>query len=223
MVVSGGWDNTIQIYDTRYRGPVRTIYGPHICGDCIEIRSDGHTMVTGSYRTEDCIEVYDLRMYKRSRTIPWEGSGNQEDLMYDDDGEGEPYTDNEEQKSRPGSVFGVRADNLQRRDDDEVSQTTTTTKSSRKAIRQEKRDAAPYLYTCGFNAKQDLLYAGGAGKNEMRVYDWESGNIVGMVSNLPTTIMSGAMAKSSNLFSFGCADSKVRIFNIEAHSNGRPF
>ena len=57
----------------------------------------------------------------------------------------------------------------------------------------------------------------------MRVYDWESGNIVGMVSNLPTTIMSGAMAKSSNLFSFGCADSKVRIFNIEAHSNGRPF
>lgn len=33
MIVSGGWDNTIQIYDTRYRGPVKTIYGPHICGD----------------------------------------------------------------------------------------------------------------------------------------------------------------------------------------------
>jgi len=77
MVVSGGWDNTIQIYDLRYRGPVRTMYGPHICGDCIEIRSDGHTMVAGSYRAEDCIEVYDLRMYKRTRMIPWEGSGSQ--------------------------------------------------------------------------------------------------------------------------------------------------
>jgi WD40 repeat protein len=76
MIVSGGWDNTIQVYDTRYRGPVRSIYGPHICGDSIEIRRDGYTLVTGSYRTDDCIEVYDLRMFKRSRVIPWEGSGS---------------------------------------------------------------------------------------------------------------------------------------------------
>jgi COMPASS component SWD3 len=76
MIVSGGWDNTIQIYDTRYRGPVKTIYGPHICGDCIEIKNDGHTMITGSYRIDDAIEVYDLRMGKRTRVIAWEGSGN---------------------------------------------------------------------------------------------------------------------------------------------------
>jgi len=38
MIVSGGWDNTVQVYDTRYRGPVHSIFGPHICGDCIEIR-----------------------------------------------------------------------------------------------------------------------------------------------------------------------------------------
>jgi len=50
----------------------------------------------------------------------------------------------------------------------------------------------------------------------MRVYDWESGNIVGMVSNLPMTIMSGATAGHSSMFAFGCADSKVRIFDIQA-------
>jgi hypothetical protein len=143
--------------------------------------------------------------------------------MYDDE-ESEPFTDNEEAKSsRPGSVFGTGPEGNLQRDSDSVSQTTTTTKSSRKAIRQVKSDSAPYLYTCGFNSTEDLLFAGGAGKNEMRVFDWESGNIVGMVSNLPMTIMSGAQAHKSNMFSFGCADSKVRIFNIEAHAASRPF
>jgi WD40 repeat protein len=76
MIISGGWDNTVQIYDTRYRGPVASMYGPHICGDCMDIRSDGYTLLTGSYRQDDAIEVYDLRMRRRTRVIAWEGSGN---------------------------------------------------------------------------------------------------------------------------------------------------
>jgi hypothetical protein len=60
-----------------------------------------------------------------------------------------------------------------------------------------------------------LLFAGGAGKNELRVFDFESGNIVGMVSNLPKAIMCGDNANRSNIFAFGAADSKVRIFNIQ--------
>jgi len=63
-----------------------------------------------------------------------------------------------------------------------------------------------------------LVFAGGAGRNEMRVFDFNSGNIVGMVSNLPTAIMAGTYSNKSNMFAFGCADSKVRIFNIENSS-----
>lgn len=69
MVASGGWDNTVQIYDTRYRGPIKSLWGPHICGETIDFRRDGYTMVTGSYRTENCIEVWDLRMFKRTRVF----------------------------------------------------------------------------------------------------------------------------------------------------------
>lgn len=83
-MVSGGWDNTVQVYDLRYRGPVTSIYGPHICGECIEIRKDGYTMMTGSYRMDDVIEVWDLRMNRRTRVIPWEGSGHQEDLYFEE-------------------------------------------------------------------------------------------------------------------------------------------
>ena len=77
MVVSGGWDSTIQIYDIRHRGPIAYIYGPHICGDSIAFRNDGVTMVTGSYRWKEVLEVWDLRKMQRTRVVDWEGAGNQ--------------------------------------------------------------------------------------------------------------------------------------------------
>jgi len=32
-------------------------------------------MVTGSYRMNDVIEVWDMRMFKKTKVIPWEGTG----------------------------------------------------------------------------------------------------------------------------------------------------
>ena len=37
LVVSGGWDNTVQIWDTRIEHSVRSFYGPHVCGDSIDV------------------------------------------------------------------------------------------------------------------------------------------------------------------------------------------
>lgn len=50
ILASGGWDNTIQIYDIRRKGPCASFYGPHVCGDAIDFRNDGFTLLTGSYR-----------------------------------------------------------------------------------------------------------------------------------------------------------------------------
>jgi hypothetical protein len=60
-----------------------------------------------------------------------------------------------------------------------------------------------------------LLFCGGAGKNQMRVFDWETGSIVGMVSNIPKSILCGDTGKKSNLFALGAADSKARLFDIQ--------
>ena len=75
MIVSGGWDRTIQIYDLRTRGPVNFLFGPHICGETIDFRNDGYTMVSGSYRMNDVLEVWDLRKLQRTKVIDWEGTG----------------------------------------------------------------------------------------------------------------------------------------------------
>lgn len=95
MLVSGGWDNNVFIYDMRYRGPVHAIYGPHICGDAIDFKMDGYNMICGSYRGEDALEIYDLRMMRRSRVIPWTGTGAEELLP------NEPVTDVDESDAAP--------------------------------------------------------------------------------------------------------------------------
>ena len=91
------------------------------------------------------------------------------------------------------------------------SETTAQTKADAK---KKQPDVAPYIYTTSFNKNQDLLFCGGAGKNEMRIFDWESGNIVAMISNLPRAIICGAQAHNQPRFAFGAADSRVRIFDI---------
>ena len=54
--------------------------GPHICGDAIDFRDDGFTMLTGSYRQESCLELWDLRMGKKFREIIWDGPKMSEGL-----------------------------------------------------------------------------------------------------------------------------------------------
>ncbi|RHY34961.1 hypothetical protein DYB32_000530 [Aphanomyces invadans] len=72
-IISGGWDNTIQIWDTRVGHSVRGIYGPHIAGaahvqitnlpdgldltgDAIDINAKNE-ILTGSWRPENPLEV----------------------------------------------------------------------------------------------------------------------------------------------------------------------
>lgn len=59
MLLSGGWDNTVKIYDIRQKGITNSLYGPHICGDGIDIK--GTMMLTASWEKKDQIQIWDLR------------------------------------------------------------------------------------------------------------------------------------------------------------------
>ena len=103
--------------------------------------------------------------------------------------------------------------------------TSTMSVSDTTATRKHRRGdpaIAPYLYTTRFNTRQDLLFCGGAGKNEMRVFDWESGSIVANISNLPKAITCSGQALNSSMFAVGSGDSRIRIFDIEKQSRQQP-
>lgn len=60
VLLSGGWDNVVRLWDTRTRGTsLANISGPHICGDAID--SFDNFILTGSWKKQAGLELWDCR------------------------------------------------------------------------------------------------------------------------------------------------------------------
>jgi len=73
MLLSAGWDNTVQVWDTRTDVPQSSIFGPHITGDSMD-QWDNY-IVTGSWRPEKQLQLWDLRTGKLVKDYPWVDRG----------------------------------------------------------------------------------------------------------------------------------------------------
>eukprot|EP00826_Nyctotherus_ovalis_P064278 TRINITY_DN9424_c0_g2_i17.p1 TRINITY_DN9424_c0_g2~~TRINITY_DN9424_c0_g2_i17.p1 ORF type:complete len:203 (-),score=64.82 TRINITY_DN9424_c0_g2_i17:145-753(-) len=71
VLLSGGWDNAIFIWDLREKKSVGLLYGPHICGDSIDLRGD--SVLTGSYSNKDVLQLWSLSKRELITHIPWNG------------------------------------------------------------------------------------------------------------------------------------------------------
>jgi len=54
---------------------------------------------------------------------------------------------------------------------DANSSTTAATKVGTGPIRKKAKEP-PYLYTLNFNKSETMIFAGGAGRAEYRIFDW---------------------------------------------------
>lgn len=69
VLFSGGWDSTIQIWDTRVGKSVRSIFGPRVHGEAVDISSTGSNILTGSWRTTEQLQEWDYGSTKLIRNI----------------------------------------------------------------------------------------------------------------------------------------------------------
>ncbi|RNA38513.1 WD repeat-containing 5-like [Brachionus plicatilis] len=69
QIFSGGWDDTVQIWDDRISHSQNYIYGPHICGDAIDIDSNYNHLLTGSWRKNSTLQIWDLRNFSLIRDV----------------------------------------------------------------------------------------------------------------------------------------------------------
>lgn len=53
--------------------------------------------------------------------------------------------------------------------------------------------------------------AAGAGSNQVRLFDFATGNIICVVSDMPKAILCLGLANNSSDFAFGSVDSKIRM------------
>lgn len=72
MIVTGGWDRCIKIWDTRQPNPVRSIIDPYICGDAIDVH-EGY-ILTGSYTPEKQLQLWDFGTGEWIEDINWNES-----------------------------------------------------------------------------------------------------------------------------------------------------
>ncbi|KAF4654305.1 hypothetical protein FOL47_010038 [Perkinsus chesapeaki] len=71
VIITGGWDNTVQFWDVRKGYSVRSIFGPHICGDSVDITNDGKRILTGSWRIDRQLQIWDYAEGTLIEDIPW--------------------------------------------------------------------------------------------------------------------------------------------------------
>jgi len=84
ILLSGGWDNTVQIWDTRRGHSVRSIWNCYLCGDSVDFSSSGDQVLTGSWRTEDALQTWDFGTCEPIETIKWkpeEGNASADTCM----------------------------------------------------------------------------------------------------------------------------------------------
>ena len=70
IIATAGWNDRVFIWDVRTGQNERSIIGPHIRGDGLDIRND--CLVTASAREKKQIEVFDFGTGKKMREIQWD-------------------------------------------------------------------------------------------------------------------------------------------------------
>ncbi|XP_007235955.2 WD repeat-containing protein 5B [Astyanax mexicanus] len=68
--ITGGWDNTVQFWDTRMQHSIRMLYGPHVCGDALHINPASNQILSGSWRRYNTLEVWDYDSGRKVSEVP---------------------------------------------------------------------------------------------------------------------------------------------------------
>lgn len=63
VLISGGWDSVVHIWDIREGKSVRHFYGPHISGDSIDYQN-GRILI-GCYSPKDQLQVWNFTSAKK--------------------------------------------------------------------------------------------------------------------------------------------------------------
>lgn len=69
IFLTGGWDRCIKVWDVRADQVVRSIYGPYICGDGIDIWED--SVLTASWVARDALQIWDYGSGRMIEIIPF--------------------------------------------------------------------------------------------------------------------------------------------------------
>lgn len=80
IFLTGGWDRCIKVWDVRADQVVRSIHGPYICGDGIDIWED--SVLTASWVAHDALQIWDFGSGQPMEMIPFPTTGHHGEFLY---------------------------------------------------------------------------------------------------------------------------------------------
>ncbi|XP_078393852.1 pre-mRNA 3' end processing protein pfs-2-like, partial [Cetorhinus maximus] len=75
-LISGGWDDTVQFWTENHPHSIRKISGPHLCGDALQIHPETNEILTGSWRKEKSLEIWDYASGQKIQDVPEDDTGH---------------------------------------------------------------------------------------------------------------------------------------------------
>lgn len=75
LLLSGGWDNTLLLWDVRTPEPVDHFLGPNISGESIDML--GSQILAGSWTDEANLRIFDMRKASAEIWIDWFGADDE--------------------------------------------------------------------------------------------------------------------------------------------------
>ncbi|XP_053219727.1 dynein assembly factor with WDR repeat domains 1-like [Podarcis raffonei] len=74
--ISGGWDDTVQFWSMQSSHALRRISGPHVCGDAVSIDKTGTHILTGSWRRNNTLQIWEAETGSKIMDIPEDFRGH---------------------------------------------------------------------------------------------------------------------------------------------------
>lgn len=81
IILTGGWDNTCQVWDLRKGHSVRSLWNCYLCGDSVDFSTDGKEMLTGSWRVDNALQIWDFGSCQVKETVKWQSASSDASCM----------------------------------------------------------------------------------------------------------------------------------------------
>ncbi|KAI9343767.1 WD40-repeat-containing domain protein [Zopfochytrium polystomum] len=208
VLVSGGWDNTLQIWDVRVGHSVRSIHGPHVCGDAVDIDDAGDRILSASFAKSDQLQLWSFKDGRLLDTIPWS-------IM---DGD-----------RRASMLYSASFGHPRSSAAAATASTVTSTSAATQQQQQQLPPAPPSTASTSLTATataaatsapggRQYVVAGGCGVyNEVKLFSLASKRAVGMAQGFSQSVYSVALSASEKMVAVVGSFRALYVYDIDPH------
>lgn len=237
VIVSGGWDTTIQLWDLRAGHSVYSYYGPNVCGDSLDVVDN--YLIAGSWKASDQLYVFDLRarteaqnIFDWARQIPPAASLEEYQAAIAAYREEAHALEVQAQgtEKMASAIMGMTKKEVEIDDDAELARVKE--KLSSKAysdllidtldtslpwhsnlVTNSLETTLLYSVSVSKDIRTPLVAACGSGANEAKVLNWRTGDVLGGI-RLPKAGFAAALSPDARYAAFAGSGFGIWLANV---------